>query len=292
MVDFKAIPIFIVSFNRLDCLKKQISYFESKGYTNLHIVDNASTYKPLLEYLKSSPYKVYFLKENLGHKVVFECPEFKEIISKNYFVVTDPDVIPVEECPDDFVEVFYDVLKAHKDVTKVGFSLKIDDLPNHYALKNEVIKWESIFYKNSYKYKNKTIYEAILDTTFALYRPYKETRDFLKALRVGYPYEARHLPWYCDLSKPTEEDVFYNNLDKGCSNWGGKLSDSELQKKYDYKYIESIKVQFLSMITVLDIYKSDTRYNLKLLFCSLIESKKSKLGRNIVKICKIPVCWR
>ena len=40
------------------------------------------------------------------------------------------------------------------------------------------------------------------------------------SLRSAPPYTARHLPWYCDLSKPTAEDIYYNqHADKLITNW-------------------------------------------------------------------------
>ena len=56
--------------------------------------------------------------------------------------MTDCDILPDADGPDHFPEYFYETLAANADVTKVGFSLKIDDLPDHYALKSKVLKWE------------------------------------------------------------------------------------------------------------------------------------------------------
>ena len=48
--DAKQIPIVINNFNRLGYLKRLIASLESRGYKNIHIIDNNSTYPPLLEY--------------------------------------------------------------------------------------------------------------------------------------------------------------------------------------------------------------------------------------------------
>lgn len=62
---FKNIPIFIVSYNRLEDLKLLISRLEKDGYNNIIILDNFSTDKSLLEYLNglASIYRVHFLKK-------------------------------------------------------------------------------------------------------------------------------------------------------------------------------------------------------------------------------------
>ena len=42
----REIPIIINSFNRLTTLKRLISSLEQRGYTNIYILDNCSTYPP------------------------------------------------------------------------------------------------------------------------------------------------------------------------------------------------------------------------------------------------------
>ena len=53
------IPIFVISYNRLTCLKLLVDYLCKHGYVkNIVIIDNASTYAPLLEYLDSVQVKM------------------------------------------------------------------------------------------------------------------------------------------------------------------------------------------------------------------------------------------
>lgn len=121
--DFKTIPIFIVSYNRLEDMKLLISRLERDGYSNLIILDNSSTDEKLLEYLGqlSSIYKVHFLDKNYGHMVLWECGIYDQFVQDNYYVLTDPDIIPVEECPDNYVEVFWEILQKCPQKHKVDF---------------------------------------------------------------------------------------------------------------------------------------------------------------------------
>ena len=48
--DYRDIPIFIQSFNQVSHLRKQIDWLLSAGHRRLIVVDNASTYEPLLQY--------------------------------------------------------------------------------------------------------------------------------------------------------------------------------------------------------------------------------------------------
>ena len=57
-INYKDIPIIINNYNRLEMLTKLIHSLESKGYHNLYIIDNQSTYPPLLEYYTRLPYPV------------------------------------------------------------------------------------------------------------------------------------------------------------------------------------------------------------------------------------------
>lgn len=106
-------------------------------------------------------------------------------------------------------------MKRHPLSPKVGFSLRIDDIPDHFELKDKVINWESQFWE---KEVEPGIYDAPIDTTFALYRPYTKYRPrflFLEHhLRVSYPYSMHHLPWYVDKNNLSENEKFYVELSK------------------------------------------------------------------------------
>lgn len=215
MIDTKQIPIFIISYNRLSDIKKMITALEFGGYSNLIILDNASDAPDLLEYLRElqHKYKVHFLKQNYGHKVLWKCGLYDELINDSYYVLTDNDIIPIEACPANYLEVFYEILQRNPSKGKCGFSLKIDDLPDEYQYKWDVILYESFFFRDIIPDDKYLLYDALIDTTFALYRPEKYRKahdmDFYNGIRVAYPYEARHLSWYVDSKKLTAEQEKY-----------------------------------------------------------------------------------
>lgn len=225
---FRNLPVYLISYNRLSYLKILIDRLEKAGCKNIHIIDNGSSYPPLLEYLEKTQHTVHRMEKNYGHRVLFDAPEFQEVIQNEYFVLSDPDVVPVEECPADFIEVFFKTLQKYPKAEKVGFSLKIDDLPDNYELKETVIKWETPFYQKPVKNTSPVLYKAPIDTTFALYRPLKQVKKKSCCLRVGFPYTARHLPWY-QINENDEETKFYNRLDNGCGNWNGTKSSADFK---------------------------------------------------------------
>ena len=206
-------------------LQNQIERFEElKLHENnqIIIIDNASTYEPLLEYYNTLPYEIIRLSKNYGHyaigKVYDEYQKTYHLNSTNY-VYTDPDIIPIEDCPDTFLGYFSELLSKYS-LDKVGFGLKIDDLPDHFKLKADVIKWESQWFDNPI---TSNIFRAKIDTTFGLRRANTSPGLTDKCIRTGYPYESRHLPWYLNYDNLSDEYTNYLNTITESSHWSKQL---------------------------------------------------------------------
>lgn len=90
-INYKDIPIIINNYNRLEMLTKLIHSLENRGYHNLYIIDNQSTYPPLLEYYTRLPYPVYMLNKNVGHLSLWETGIFKQF-KDSYYAYTDSDL--------------------------------------------------------------------------------------------------------------------------------------------------------------------------------------------------------
>jgi len=215
--NYREIPIIINNFNRLSSLKELISSLEKRGYNSIYILDNASTYPPLLEYYKSCRYKLFLLGKNMGHKALWRSGLHKKFNSKP-FVYTDSDIVPGDRCPDNFLEVLLNTLKRYSFASKVGFALQIDNLPDHFDQKESVIEWEKRHWETE---TEKDIYRAPIDTTFALYRPYVRANSnwYTLNLRVSGEFTARHLPWYNNSSNLTEEERYYIESCKRPTHW-------------------------------------------------------------------------
>lgn len=218
--DPKKIPIIINNFNRLSYLTRLIKVLEDLGYFNIYIIDNASSYKPLLLYYETCKYKVFRLTENIGYLALWKTDIFKQF-KDDYYVYTDSDVVPIHECPENFMELFLDGLKRFPFARKVGFSLRIDNLPDFFVNKQEVISWESKYFDKPVTDK---FYRASIDTTFALYRPRVKggSNDYIPMYRTAFPYQAEHLPWYVDNTKLSDEDIFYLKAAKTSTMWTNK----------------------------------------------------------------------
>lgn len=219
--DYKRIPVVINNFNRLTMLRKLIASLEVRGYHNIVIIDNASTYPPLLDWYRNAPYTIYRLDRNYGHLSIWETGIYRQFTS-SYFAYTDSDIEIDPACPDDFMKRFIGLLKKYPRTLKVGFSLRIDDLPDCFANKQQVVEWESGFWK---KELEEGIYEAPIDTTFAIYRPFFKGElvdvDF-QYIRTGPPYVARHQPWYSDTLCPDPEELYYISNVRTLTHWSQK----------------------------------------------------------------------
>jgi len=227
-MDPKSIPVIINSRDRAASLCELVTWLYERDYRNLIILDNASTYPPLLEYYEQLEgiAEVVYLRKNLGSKALWCWSESGNMIHAP-FVYTDPDVVPSAECPDNVVEFLLGVADYLGCPHKIGLGLKIDDIPDHYAAAPMVREWESQFWNRPIgKLDGVPIYSAAVDTTFALYTSFSHFS--LHGVRTGAPYVARHMPWYVQSEFPSEEDIYYEqHASKAFHNWGLKSCSSQ-----------------------------------------------------------------
>jgi len=221
------IPIIIINYNNLSGLTQLIDWLADRGYNNINIIDNDSDYEPLLQfYNNNTKVNVIRQKNNGGHMVLWQNARLFRKFGKGYYVVTDPDVLPKSDCPSDFMTAFINLLEQNAAVTKVGFSLEINDIPDAYTLKDAVIAWEKKYWETKFSDNS---FVAALDTTFALYRPGNiDLKQFHSALRTDRPYTARHLGWYIDPDNLSEEELHYINTANFSNSWSLKLEEKSL----------------------------------------------------------------
>lgn len=209
-IAWRDIPILINSYNRLGCLRRLIDWLRTAGHRRLYVLDNASTYPPLLEYLRqleqSGSASVVRLGENLGHLALWRGNLLKLLGIATEYVYTDPDVVPAPFCPADAVGFLQRILADEPDVALAGLGLRLDDIPACYPHRSVVLAWEQQFWLRP---AAPGLFLAPIDTTFALYRPGAGHGLAQPALRTGWPYLAAHEGWYADPCNGSEEDRFY-----------------------------------------------------------------------------------
>ena len=180
------------------------------GYRRIYVIDNDSSYPPLLAFLaaledgRTAP--VIRLDRNVGHLAVWREKLLASLGIDTEYVYTDPDIVPAECCPGDVVAGLQAVLADNPRVAVAGLGLRLDDLPDTYRFKAEAIAWERQFWLAPAASR---LFHSQVDTTFALYRPGSGHCLGRPAIRTGWPCVAAHTSWYADDRKPSEEDAWY-----------------------------------------------------------------------------------
>lgn len=214
----KDIPIIINNRDRLTYLNMLITSLEKRGYHNIYIIDNASTYPPLLDYYdKECPYMVFRLAKNVGYTALWDTNLIKRFRS-NYFVYTDSDIFLPDECPEDIIEVLLSFLKKYPKIHKAGPALAVDDLPKRNEKK--VLESETNFWKIKVL-ENPLSYRACIDTTFALHRPwcFKHMGILIPQIRVAGIYTVKHMPWYETEDNMPKDSLYYREHTNSNSSW-------------------------------------------------------------------------
>lgn len=233
----KEIPLIIINFNQLLYLQKLIDFAVKNKFKNIIVIDNVSTFPALLDYYKTIEHFVTIerMEKNYGHMVLFEVPELLNKYCQNFFILTDADIEPNANLPHNFLKkLMFLLIKYYNKVLKVGFALEIKDIPLKYPAREKVLNWEKKYWTTEIE---NNVYEAHIDTTFALYKPNPKKymrfpTDFYLALRVGSNYTAKHGGWYIDYDNLSEEQQYYVNLANQSSSW---ITDKQgITKSKDY----------------------------------------------------------
>lgn len=206
--DWQDIPIFINARDRVGVLRKLVNWLLKAGYRNLIILDNNSTYPKLLEYYskleEDSRVKVVLLKKNLGYKALWLSNILEDMKISTPYVYTDPDVLPIDECPKDFMKRLIKILDSNHEIRKVGLSLLWEDITIDNKEKHRRIQFD--LFKRGYLGDN--ISYANVDTTFALYSNLR-IYSLRFSMRTYGDFRLRHLPWYFNYKKLPEDEKYY-----------------------------------------------------------------------------------
>ncbi len=186
------------------------------------IVDQGSTWPRAVAWLARLEHQgTLVLRHGDAHpRSLWGWPPFEEQVAGQRYVVTDPDVIPADDCPHDWAVHLGSLLDDHPEAAKAGLGLRTDNLPDHYYRKQQVIDWEAKFWNHP---AGDGAYRAGVDTTLALYRAGQVSFQLDGALRTGPPYLADHLPWHENLTDlPEEIAYYYEHAVPGIAHWAPK----------------------------------------------------------------------
>lgn len=197
----KNIPVIIVGYNQYTYIKNMVSQLE-KYTKDIIIIDNNSTYKPLLDYYENDfHYTLLKQKTNFGHTVYTH--QFIQNLVGDFYILTDPDLEFNSNLPKNFIQALSDI-SFYFNAHKVGFALLIDspqirdDIQFH---GHSVKEWESQFWKHKISYPANAsleLYDAPIDTTFCLINRKAQTG---KNIRIAGDFTCLHLPWFKDFKR-------------------------------------------------------------------------------------------
>lgn len=189
------LPVFINCRDRVTDLKKLVAWLERAGHDRITLLDNGSTWEPLLEWYDEQPHEVVQFGCNYGPQALWRA----DMVPDEWFVYTDPDVLPVDECPFDAADRLKGLLERHCYFCKAGLGLYLNDVPATMPS----LAWERGTTIRGMRLEAGA-YSSMVDTTFAVYRP--NARFALDAIRTEWPYEARHTTWYANVPRDELDD--------------------------------------------------------------------------------------
>ena len=229
-----AIPVLINNFNRVQLLKEQIEWLLSlDDKVSIIIVDNDSTYPPLLDYYAAIDHplvQVVRLGFNSWRKGVeyIGCKKLKKF---DRYIITDSDLLPYPTTPKDIVGHISKLLDKYPEYNHIGASLEIEDIPDKNPLKNQILRFESDYWLPKATLLNNEVFVAKIDSTFAMYRNTSKVLITEPALRTNRPYTIKHIDWYLAPQEFSEEYIYYLKSCKSFATWATQLKKTNLTDK-------------------------------------------------------------
>jgi len=228
------IPIFLIAKERIRSLQLMIdSIYLLTSSFEVIILDQGSTYPPMLRFLKSVGrnyinMSVVIQKSNDMHGLENNVAAAVASYRKNhpeveFYVVSDAD-LSLRGCEHDILPFFAACLNACPHVVQIGTSLRIDNIQQSSSLKMgtkniKTADWELQFWdarkhmiaewdngRGNSHFVN--LFEAAIDTTFAMRRMHSQFKRLQRpCIRAGAPYMSEHIPWYS--LKPSPDESWY-----------------------------------------------------------------------------------
>lgn len=201
----RQISVVINNRNRLTTTKNLVDkLLDLNNDEDIIIIDNDSTYPPLLKWYDEIKDKVKIIKgHNHGHLAVWSIGLDKKL--DKWFVYTDSDIELNENFPKDWKQIMLSYFIKYNTYKKIALAIKIDDLPDHYRYKNQVKRNEGRWWLDSVE---ENVYTADTDTTFFMISNFGD--NTYRSLRLAHDNMiCKHVPWYCDLNKLDQEEKYF-----------------------------------------------------------------------------------
>lgn len=200
------IPIIINNRDLLTWPSKMVD--DLKSFDNVGeiiILDNGSTYEPLLEWYKTKPCTIIY-SENLGQGATWTL-NLPIKLGLGYYVVTDPD-LDLSKTPKNSLTHLKEKFDSHPEYSKIGLSIYNWEVPEQSPYHHFLKSW------GSNNWDEKTIIDELLtkhliDTTFAIYHVDRHPHG--DSCATNSPYSVRHIPW--EITNDVIQDMPNKNFE-------------------------------------------------------------------------------
>lgn len=181
------------------------------------IVDNGSTYPPLIHWYDRQTLVPVKRCENLGHGGAWVSGTVSELGSE-FYVVTDSDM-GLEDTPDDTLVVLLEKLKKQPELGKVGLGLNWQIVNPKSPYYNRLMLYERGRWDDS-RIVDDVYVDVQIDTTFALYNV---NHYFIGGGSTSFPYVARHYPWELSIEEAKNNKEFKYYIDNAQASSSYKM---------------------------------------------------------------------
>ena len=215
-----AFPMIIPTYNNFTYLKNTINFWAARGQEEFVILDNGSTYPPMINLLNSlKEYLVVSSPENPGPRNFYQNQKIYHWLP-NYFIVTDPDLEFNSEINMEQINkliTLTDTLGLFKLGSRLNLDINAENIVDSTYLwggRGNTIRNLEMQYYSSCIYvtdDGEPVFSAPIDTTFAVYNKKNDAGFFGRSARIGGIYMAEHLGWYLNHPVLEEERAFYLN---------------------------------------------------------------------------------
>lgn len=194
----KNMTALIIGYNQYTYIKNMVQQLE-KYTSDIIVVDNASTYQPLLDYYDQD-FKYTLLRQKFNYGVYICNGEYVQKLVGDVYLLSDPDLKFNPNLPDNFIQELVGI-SNHFQANKVGFALNItaDDIRTDLLLTGVTMQMhESVFWKDPLSFPpnpSLELYRADIDTTFCLVN--RRYGGF--PIRVAGDFTCFHLPWHTNF---------------------------------------------------------------------------------------------
>lgn len=176
-----------------------------KGH-EIILLDNGSTYPPLLHWYETCPHRVIRLS-NVGCNAPWL--HLADEMNEPY-VVTDPD-LDISGVPDDWHEKALRAMDITGE-TKVGLAIDTSGiLPTSPARKHSPVMRPDLVNLDGMLLEGIPIVPLSVAHTFAVYAPGRQYA--MDGVSLGRPYTARHLPWHEPINNEYQYYIDRANTD-------------------------------------------------------------------------------